>query len=577
MARRAAMAAAALGGAPGGRRGAGDTARRPLRVADRRRQAAIAFLTNISLDGKPAAVAAAAAGTAAVGGGGGAEGGGGCGGGGGGAGREAAAAAGPPGTGPEAAAPAAAAGPAGCEASVPANSSVASGLGAEPGALLAATPLRSRPSSAGAAPAGGPGGAASGPQGGGGGGAGGGRAALGPMLSVEAPGAVSDVQRQSLLFRRRLASQRSSVDTLEETEALTSLRRCRRTSGSPPGRSGRTPHFVTNLRQHDTSNGRIVLISAKRSFCTVFSVLPYREGTHLGEVRAEPGRQRHASGGVPTSTEMVMGLEGVELGADGKTVSYAQFLFPTFAFLGRRGDAPPPLPGVGGGGSSSGPQPLQQRNSTGRNLALLRQATFEGLKPSSPAAVESGLGLDAVEFLEYNPNLLEDPQWPCGKHKRVLIFPSYMTTIIEYVKPSDLKRDMNDTFHEKFPHIKLTLSKIRSLKREMRKMALEECALEESTVAVAFVFFEKLVLQGKLNKQNRKLCAGSCLLLAAKISSDLRKPEVKNLLDKLEERFRVNRRELIAFEFPVLVALEFSLHLPEHEVLPHYRRLASHA
>ncbi|XP_078722946.1 CDK5 and ABL1 enzyme substrate 2-like isoform X4 [Lampetra fluviatilis] len=512
MARRAAMAAAALGGAPGGRRGAGDTARRPLRVADRRRQAAIAFLTNISLDGKPAAVAAAAAGTAAVGGGG-AEGGGG-GGCGGGAGREAAAAAGPPCTGPEAA-PAAAAGPAGCEASVPANSSVASGLGAEPGALLAATPLRSRPSSAGAAPAGGPGGAASGPQGGG---AGGGRAALGPTLSVEAPGAVSDVQRQ-----------------------------------------------------------RIVLISAKRSFCTVFSVLPYREGTHLGEVRAEPGRQRHASGGVPTSTEMVMGLEGVELGADGKTVSYAQFLFPTFAFLGRRGDAPPPLPGVGGGGSSSGPQPLQQRNSTGRNLALLRQATFEGLKPSSPAAVESGLGLDAVEFLEYNPNLLEDPQWPCGKHKRVLIFPSYMTTIIEYVKPSDLKRDMNDTFHEKFPHIKLTLSKIRSLKREMRKMALEECALEESTVAVAFVFFEKLVLQGKLNKQNRKLCAGSCLLLAAKISSDLRKPEVKNLLDKLEERFRVNRRELIAFEFPVLVALEFSLHLPEHEVLPHYRRLASHA
>lgn len=42
---------------------------------------------------------------------------------------------------------------------------------------------------------------------------------------------------------------------------------------------------------------------------------------------------------------------------------------------------------------------------------------------------------------------------------------------------------------------------------------------------------------------------------------------------KLEERFRINRRELIPLEFPVLVALEMGLYFPESKVMPHYRRL----
>uniref|UniRef100_A0A8C5SYC6 Cdk5 and Abl enzyme substrate 1 n=1 Tax=Malurus cyaneus samueli TaxID=2593467 RepID=A0A8C5SYC6_9PASS len=352
---------------------------------------------------------------------------------------------------------------------------------------------------------------------------------------------------------RRLISQRSSLETLEDIEENAPLRRCRTLSGSPRPKNFKKVHFIKNMRQHDTRNGRIVLISSRRSFCSIFSVLPYRDCTQVGDMKLDGGRQCHSAG---VCLKEIIGLEGVELGADGKTVSYTQFLFPTNALGTRRNT-------IDSTSSFS-----QFRNASHRSLSLGRANSTQG-------SIDAGS--DLGDFVEYDPNLLDDPQWPCGKHKRVLIFPSYMTTVIDYVKPSDLKKDMNETFKEKFPHIKLTLSKIRSLKREMRKLAQEECGFEEPTVAMAFVYFEKLALKGKLNKQNRKLCAGACVLLAAKIGSDLRKHEVKHLIDKLEEKFRLNRRELIAFEFPVLVALEFALHLPEHEVMPHYRRLVQNS
>uniref|UniRef100_A0A8D2HQM0 Cdk5 and Abl enzyme substrate 1 n=1 Tax=Urocitellus parryii TaxID=9999 RepID=A0A8D2HQM0_UROPR len=332
----------------------------------------------------------------------------------------------------------------------------------------------------------------------------------------------TSVYEQLQRSRRRLISQRSSLETLEDIEENAPLRRCRTLSGSPRPKNFKKIHFIKNMRQHDTRNGR--------------------------DLKLDGGRQSAGA----MSLKEIIGLEGVELGADGKTVSYTQFLLPTNAFGARRNT-------IDSTSSFS-----QFRNLSHRSLSIGRASSTQGSLDT---------GSDLGDFMDYDPNLLDDPQWPCGKHKRVLIFPSYMTTVIDYVKPSDLKKDMNETFKEKFPHIKLTLSKIRSLKREMRKLAQEDCGFEEPTVAMAFVYFEKLALKGKLNKQNRKLCAGACVLLAAKIGSDLKKHEVKHLIDKLEEKFRLNRRELIAFEFPVLVALEFALHLPEHEVMPHYRRL----
>ena len=42
---------------------------------------------------------------------------------------------------------------------------------------------------------------------------------------------------------------------------------------------------------------------------------------------------------------------------------------------------------------------------------------------------------------------------------------------------------------------------------------------------------------------------------------------------ELEDFFKLHRKDMIAFEFAVLVAMEFTLHIPDSDVYPHFKRL----
>lgn len=153
---------------------------------------------------------------------------------------------------------------------------------------------------------------------------------------------------------------------------------------------------------------------------------------------------------------------------------------------------------------------------------------------------------------------LENPEWKSGSHRTVLTFPSYMVSIIDYTKPTELKKDLNDRFREKFPKVNITLSKCRSLKQVMQRISISQ-NIDRSASERALAYFDYLVMSGKVIKDNRRHCAGACLLLSAKVNSDLRSTEISRLISGIEHGLKIGRHDLVLFEFPVFAALQFSL------------------
>ncbi|TNM86706.1 hypothetical protein fugu_006936 [Takifugu bimaculatus] len=153
----------------------------------------------------------------------------------------------------------------------------------------------------------------------------------------------------------RVRSTPAAVSPVQAGTNLETRQRLRNVSGSPGPKVPKKVHFIKSMRQYDTRGCRIVLVCAKRLLYAAFSVLPYGESAHLSDPKLEAQRQRLPS---VVAADLLPSLEGVELGSSGKvnvqspaaedqkrvrraapasvlslfqTVSYAQFLYPTNA------------------------------------------------------------------------------------------------------------------------------------------------------------------------------------------------------------------------------------------------------
>ncbi|CAJ1342276.1 unnamed protein product [Effrenium voratum] len=197
--------------------------------------------------------------------------------------------------------------------------------------------------------------------------------------------------------------------------------------------------------------------------------------------------------------------------------------------------------------------------------------------------VEQVKGTSYAKFLvpsvggTYDPDFLDDQSLRQGKNHTVLRLEGYQVSIIPFVRARRLKDELNDQFRCSHPqvHPSLTLSKLRNLQKDLREITQTMPELDVCSVALAWVYFEKLVLKDYVRKASRKLLAGACLVLAYKFHQRGDRDKIRKLaaeIRKMDRKDRLQWEDLHEAELKVFVWLEFSLHVPASEVLPHLQR-----
>lgn len=198
---------------------------------------------------------------------------------------------------------------------------------------------------------------------------------------------------------------------------------------------------------------------------------------------------------------------------------------------------------------------------------------------------------------QYRNVLLDDPRLKKGKQHTVMLMPAYHVSLIPFVKPKKLKEELNEQFRARHPnlHESMTLSKLRNLKEQLVLMCIKCKFLDISTVAVAWVYFEQLVIKGRVDKKNRKQIAGTCLVLAYKYYNESDDTEDHTIVDSegpsketrelhellshirnMDKKDRLDPADVLVKEFSVFAWLEFWVKLECDEVQHHVHAMLAY-
>ncbi|KAI8376218.1 uncharacterized protein BYT42DRAFT_573815 [Radiomyces spectabilis] len=200
-----------------------------------------------------------------------------------------------------------------------------------------------------------------------------------------------------------------------------------------------------------------------------------------------------------------------------------------------------------------------------RHRKALSYAQFLVASGSLSEPMEETLG----QKDSYDPIMLDNDSYQISANYSH----SLNTSTPQMIRSSELKRELNEQFKLAHPEIppEITLSKIRAIKLHLLEIG-QTVDLEISTLAHAYVYFEKLVIKNVVTKKNRKLIAGCCLFLANKIN-EAKGTHCGGLLEAIDEELDVDADDVYKHEFAVFADLEFNLYIPRREFMPHMERI----